>query len=540
MKLTPKLTEWLVANCDMKKDATEDEQKKATSDAMLDDKLSPAKYAELVAEEKQGEANQFDKRLEKIADSLEAIAKASEPKDEKDKKPEDKKDKKPEDDKKETPSGDKKPPSRMAKMISAMGGMPVEVDGDSIDVRVIGAVEAYDAGNKTALVYPERTKGGGRHAFAGQQIIDHGRSVDTLSERDEALAGVWGKFCLASKVVSVAGSAQRAWERMTEHEKSLLAYLADQCEWDDSQDYRSRCMKGYPGGIKALIDDSTSGGLEAAPIVFDDQVIETPRLFGELYSLVNEVPISRGRRIEAISTDQVSISWGGVDDSAISLFNTASYVTAFDTTIFRGEGSVRIGLDFMSDTPIDFNAHFNRQYGEAMLEAMDNVIATGNGSTQPEGILNKSGVTSVSFGGSTSLSNYQSLRFSVPKAEHVAQLKSTAIFCGTETSYSRAIGIPVGAADVRSVFGLEAGPNYDGYNILQRSYKINESLTNAQIFYAIMGRYRLYRRKGIAIRTSTEGDTLIRNNEMLIVVMFRFGGQQERGATVGLTTNAPA
>jgi len=82
--------------------------------------------------------------------------------------------------------------------------------------------------------------------------------------------------------------------------------------------------------------------------------------------------------------------------------------------------------------------------------------------------------------------------------------------------------------------------SYDGYSIMQRPYKINESLSNAQIFYAILARYRMYRRRGLTIRTSTEGDTLIRKNEMLMVAMARYGGQLERGACAAITTTAPA
>jgi len=337
-----------------------------------------------------------------------------------------------------------------------------------------------------------------------------------------------------------------AFERLTDHEKSLLCHLAEKSDWDDSKEGRSRTTKGYRSdngsGIKALIDDVTSGGLEAAPIVFDDRVIEAPLLYGELFPQVTTIPLDRGRRIEGISTGTVTGGWGGVDDSAVSLFNTASYVSAFDTTIYRWEGAVRIGLDFLSDTPIDFGAHITRQYGERLLEDLDDVIAVGNGTTQPEGIINKSGTTSVAFGAATSIGNYESLRFGVHKREHKPEVKASAVFCGTETSYQRVKALNVGTADARRLFagGSTNVGTYDDYSLMGRPYKINESLSNAQIFYAILGRYRMYRRKGLAIRTSTEGDTLIRANEMLIVAMARYGGQLERGACAAITTTAPA
>ena len=145
------------------------------------------------------------------------------------------------------------------------------------------------------------------------------------------------------------------------------------------------------------------------------------------------------------------------------------------------------------------------------------------------------GATSVSFGGTTSLGNYETLRFSVAKPEHGAGFNNTAVFCGTEESYLRAQAIPVGSDDARRLFGMK----YDSYTIMERPYKINESLTNAQLFYAILGRYRMYRRRGLTIRTSTEGDTLIRDNALLISVTARYGGQAERGAVCGVVTDAP-
>jgi len=171
-----------------------------------------------------------------------------------------------------------------------------------------------------------------------------------------------------------------------------------------------------------------------------------------------------------------------------------------------------------------------------LLEDLDDVIATGNGTDRPEGVINKSGVTSVSFGGATAHGNYESLPFAVAKAEHTAAERQSAVFLGTETSYQRTRAIPVGASDARRLGGMD----YDSYAWMQRPYKINESLTNQQIAYVILSRYRMYRRRGLVMRASTEGDTLIRNNEILMVATARYGGQLERGAVAAVTSNAPA
>jgi len=531
MRLTKALKSWLVDNSGVTKDAADNEFRKAAAEALVAGTLTAEKLAELTKEADDEQANQFNDRFNKLADSLtkavDLMTKKSVETPEAPEAPEQKAPKTPE--QKGTSE-----PTRLAKMISKIGGFS-EDDDSTPEVRVKSSVEAYST-TKSALHYPERTTKNKPHSMAGERVTVHGRSIDSSSDLDKALAGVWAKYQLASVTPRIAGSPHRAWELLNDHEKGLLVHLAERCEWDASEDEKPRIEKGYRGGIKALIDDSTSGGLEAAPIVFDDLVIQAPLLNGELYPLVTEKVLDRGRRIEGVATLTVTGSWGGVDDSAIALFNTTSYVSAFDTTIYRWEGAVRIGLDFMSDTPIDFGAHITAQYGERLLEDLDDVIATGNGTTQPEGIMNKSGTTDVAFLGATSLGNYESLRFGVAKAEHKGNAKASAIFCGTETSYMRAHAIPVGASDARRLGGME----YDSYTWMQRPYKINESLDNTDIFYAIMSRYRMYRRKGFTVRTSTEGDTLIRANEMLIMVMARYGGQLERGACAAYTDDAPA
>lgn len=533
MNITKRLKQWLIENMGVKEDASDNDFKQAVGMAFAEDKLSQEKFAELAADEEGEEAKglleQFKNLNTQLAETLTQLKSGSQeqtpPAEET---PEEQ----------EAPASKAAPASKLAKAVASMGGTPVDTDGKSVDIRVKEAAEMYDTSRK-AMVFPEETKKGNPHPMAGRPVSRFGAQMYESSDLGKALSGVWAKFQLRTVSPRLAGNAERAFHMFTDHEKDLFCYMVENEQWDDSQDKKLASTKGYRNrqggsGLKALIDDSTSGGLEAAPIVFDDNVIETPLLYGELFPRVNQVPLDRGRRIEGVSTGTVTGSWGGVDDSAISLFDTTSYVSAFDTTIYRWEGSVRIGLDFLSDTPIDFGAHITRQYGERLLEDLDDVVAVGNGTTQPEGVMNASGATTVAFSGTTSLGNYESLRFGVAKAEHGPTVKSSAVFCGTETSYQRAMAIPVGASDARRLGGME----YDSYRWMQRPYAINESLSNQQIFYAIMARYRMYIRRGFTVRTSTEGDTLIRNNEMLIVVMGRYGGQMERGGPVAVTTTA--
>jgi len=544
MKLTEQLKRWLVENEGVNEDAEDAEFRKAAGNALIEDKLPTEKFAELTADPDAGVANEFAKSLVDMKSAIDALAESIKPKKDDqaaDKAAKEKAEKeKAAKEKAEVEAAAKEKtaeigPSTYEKMLAGFA----EDGGGGSSPRIKGANERYST-TKTALTFPERIKGNRPHPLAGGQVREFGRALDTGSDLDYALAGVWAKWQLQRKITKLP-SNRLAFESLPEHDKGLFHYLLDKTEFDFSTD-RKRVERPLTGREKqALIDDDESGGVEAAPVVFDDRVIQAPLLNGELYPRVNTTTLDRGRQIEGVSTGTVTGGWGGVDDSEIDLFDTASYVQAFNTTIFRWEGSVHIGLDFLSDTPIDFGRHITAQYGERLLTDLDNVIATGNGTTQPEGIMNHAGVTDVAWLGATSIGNYESLRFGVTKAEHPANLRASAVFCGTEDSYAAMRGLPIGDADARRVFGpgFMGTAGYDAYRLMDRDYAINESLTNEQIFYSVMARYRMFRRKGFTVRTSTEGDTLMRANEILIVVMARWGGQLERAACAALTTTAP-
>lgn len=542
MKLTKNLKAKCVKSFGVKADASDDDFRKAVGEALATERLTVDEFKSLGEDELAGQASEFGSKLDEMTKSLSSLTAilvkqakgGSDPVDEDEDEDETGEPSAAKGTKKSTPKENKDHPTWFKKMRARM------TDDERPDVEVLPAHKSY-ATDRKSLVYGATTKGGRPHPLAGRPVIDFtdkgGRALSLPSELDKAVSGAYAKLMIAS--AQRGGSKTFGFQSLPQHDKELIYYALEEMEWGGSSDGGD--MADINGKLttmqrKAVIDDAVSGGLEAAPTVFDDMVIQTPLLNGELYPQVNTIPLDRGRRVEGVSTGTVTGSWGGVDDTAISLFNTASYVSAFDTTIFRWEGAIRIGLDFLSDTPIDFGAHVTTQYGERLLEDLDDVVAVGNGTTQPEGIMNKSGATSVNFGGATSLGNYESLRFGVAKKEHRAPHASSAVFCGNETSYQRARAIPVGASDARRLGGMD----YSSYQWMERPFKINESMANTDIFYAILSRYRMYRRRGMTIRTSTEGDTLIRANELLITVTARYGGQMERGAAIARTTTAPA
>jgi HK97 family phage major capsid protein len=395
-----------------------------------------------------------------------------------------------------------------------------EMSKQATPEQVYGGRKSYNVKAPSSMYSEKRFTAS--HAKTGMPVVDpiRGRECESMSEGSKARAGVLLK-ALARKAGVWRG-------QLTEHEENLLSETAVEHDWCGHcfGEYHDRI--GGDMGIKALIEDSTSGGIEIVPREFDADVITFPLLSGELFPLVDLKPVPRGRRIEGASISTPTMSWGGYDQSEIALFNTASMVAGIDTTIFAIDAAVEVGRDFLSDSPVAVGETLTALVGERLQAELDKVIATGNGTTQPEGLFTASGVTTVASDngnvGPPTLNDYETLMFSIGKQYRRKDLAP--VFVSNDTSYqrSRAIRIDpnVATTDQRPVFGLEA---VNSYMTIDWPHKISNDLANTRIAFGCMKRYRMYRRLGLSIEWSQEGSYLKRHNLALLIVRGRFGGK---------------
>lgn len=377
-------------------------------------------------------------------------------------------------------------------------------------IRVKEPSEAYD-----------ETRYDVKHAKTGQPVYDpvYGRECVSMSEGSKARAGV-----LLKHLANRAGVTSNP---LSEHEKALLAEITEKQAWCGRIGEEWYDHIGNDHRIKALLDDNTSGGLEITPIEFDADLITFPLLTGELFPLVDLKPVPRGRRIEGGSISTPTIAWGGGDNTEISLFNTDSLVAAIDTTIFAVDAAIEVGRDFLSDSPAAVGETLVNLLGERLRNELDDVIANGNGTTQPEGIFVKSGISTVSSDngnpGPPTLDDYETLMFTVGKQYRSAA--NRCVFISNDTTYQRRTGIKVDAAtpstDQRPVFGM----THNDYSTLGWPHKVQNDITNPRIAFGAMNRYRMYRRLGLTVEWHTQGSTLARKNLALLIVRARFGGK---------------
>jgi HK97 family phage major capsid protein len=543
MKITAKLKAWLVGEkLVADKEASDEVFLKATTEALAAGTLSAEKLVELQTEESEAKATEAMDLLKGIAagvkqnaDDIAALKVA------------------PAAETVEEPAPEKKVEPKLkgglpeiGDLHSKLGDTDVSVDDEKgdINIRLKGVEEQFD-NTKSALKYPSETHLGIKHPKAGQQVTEGERLIHEATELDKAVAGMWFKAQLQS---TTGGRGVPAKLRMNDQDKQLLEYSLHREKWggklgSTAEDNGIEVMgqRLAPHQQKQVLDDLASGGLEIAPIAFDDQVITFPLLFGELFPKVNLVNITRGRRIEGASVATVTMQWGGAGDNvAIVLQLTAGFITAFDTLIHVVDGAIEIGLDFMSDASVDIGPIVTDGYGRRLLNQLDRVIAVGAGGTEPTGITVGAGTTAVAsangVGGPPTVGDYEGLLFGVPKEYKAGFAQNASCFCANETTYARARGIAVGATDERRVFGM----THEDYMLLSRPYSIEGNMGNSDIFFAVLPRYRMYRRLGLTMRSSTEGTTLIRRNMLLITARGRFGGQLEDGAAAAVMSDAQA
>jgi HK97 family phage major capsid protein len=413
-------------------------------------------------------------------------------------------------------------------------------------IRVKSAAERY-AQTKSAAVYPTRSGRTGMGAFnplGGQEAVIEGHKLYHPSELDNAIAKAYFKMCLAKSVNQ--GQLPENY-RMNDHEKDLMNYALNECEWTGMIKGRDSDTGGIEVNrkklsgmqVKALLDDSVSGGIEAAPVAFDDAIILIPILYGELFPHVDVQNVSRGRRMKGAAMQNPGFSSGYAEGTAIQPFNTSSFVSAFDTPIFPAVSAMEIGLDFEEDSPINFQNNITEQYGLKALEWLDRVIAVGDGVTEPEGIFTATGTTSVTSdngpGGRATISDYEGLLFGLAK-QFRNEPGAVCCYVANDTMYRRSRAIDVGPGDERRLFGM----THSDYTIMERPYKVQNDIPNGWIAHVNLKRYRMYRRLGLNIRVETAGRSLALTNTKLIVLRMRYGGRLTLGGACAVMLDAAA
>lgn len=381
-----------------------------------------------------------------------------------------------------------------------------------------------DAGSRLSVKRWSVKRPDGRPLLFGSTALEH------PSERDKAVLGVWFKLALRRNGMAV---------EFNEFERSLLAEAAEQDRWVGTTPggvYYGGGPDGFAPAttVKALLDDTTSGGLFLNPVTLDQSIVVAPLLSGQLFPLVDLVPV-QGRRVTTPAMANMQMSWGAASGTAVQPFSTAGLISPLDCAVMPVNGYIEIGNDLLADSPVEIGGTIVGLFGERLKAELDRVLAVGNGTSEPLGIVNTSGLAAVSsdsgVGGPPTVSDYEALIFSVPL--QYRQKDWNPCFVGNDVSYRRARGIAVGPADERRVFGMDEG----SYQLLEYPYRVANDLANTQVLFGCLKKYRLFARLGMEVVRESGGRTLTLSNTSLIGLRARYGGRVVDGAAFALMSD---
>lgn len=418
-------------------------------------------------------------------------------------------------------------------------GLPKEDSPDG--VRIKSVVERYSTHTTKAFRNCKTT-------HPEHRIIrrhgSHGDQLDMPTELSKALGAVWFKF-------SVGGLK---W--MTENDMAILKYILhkekfiihghdpDNGTVDPSQVKPARLLDAkeiHDMLTKAtvVIADNTSGGNYATPEFFDTNFILLPILGGELAPLCNIVDVPRGTGAQGFTMGNPSWTSGSTEGTAVTAFTTDSFLGNHDFTFFRAAGAIKFGLNFLEDaTPGVLDATMGRIMAKA-AEWLDEQVAIGDGSTEPEGIFTASGTSNVTIATATTgpyvLADFTELLFALSKAYRYAFDRSKLAFVMTDQTYYLVRSIATGVTgDTRLIFGMDI----EDYRLFNHPVAIvGTGLTNDQFAFMQCGGYRLYRRQGPKFRQTAEGITNYLANQMVLAYDMRYGGGLDRGGYAAVETS---
>ena len=395
------------------------------------------------------------------------------------------------------------------------------------DAKVKRVIDRYSSQRKS-LLYSNDSR---HYELRGRPVSFEGRSLQEPSTADYAVAGAFLRM------------AYGEGDRLTEHQQELVAYALHELPWtglvnNGGIEVNNRLLTEFER--KAVLDDAgnTSGGSYAAPQILEDMIVVTPLLYGELFPQVSVMTVTGGRQFRNLTMGRITGTWSGnsIEGSTLDLFDTTGFISTLDTNVFDFTMGIEIGLNWQEDSQIVGMAERIVQLmgREAQIQ-LDKVIATGDGTTQPQGLTNATGAVSVSSTnlgvGPAVLSDAEGVMLGVNKAHKEGGRN---VFVSNETNWRRFSTLPVAAGWNQRMFD----PN--SYMLYGHMWKIQNDLTNAQLLFFNGRHYQMIRRLGIQFIRETRGATLVRKNLELIVARMRYGGRMLLGGAVAKMTNLPA
>jgi len=174
-----------------------------------------------------------------------------------------------------------------------------------------------------------------------------------------------------------------------------------------------------PTGIyqKALSEATDAAGGYLTPDGFRTELIKRAAELSELYPYVRKVPVNTDSgNGPSLSTD-VSITWGTAENTALTETDPAFGQVTW--SISKMSALTYISRELVSDSNPGIIQVVTELFQEAIAAERDKRIAVGTGSSQPEGLVSASGISTVSgCSGTLTYAKLVTLKYGLARKYH--------------------------------------------------------------------------------------------------------------------------
>ena len=491
--LTPAMRSWLVDNCGLPSDADEDWASQELNLALRSERLSVDEFITLLADDNDDIRPTIQAMVAEVLTNAGII-----------------------------PDNTTLRGKTMSNTDTDAGAVMV-AGAKAKGIREIHGTERYsttkEVGKHKTLHRPVETEIGGPYAMQPSSL-------------ELAKLAVYFKWVCAMGKLNVS---------FTDHEKSILHDILTRDTWKGISGEDTFVRTGHPGaGVKAdLLSDTTSGGEYLVPEWYDAMLIHYPLLHSELLPHVLVREVTHGNAVAGAAIDNVTMTSDLTDGTPATPFDCTDLVVNFDTTLFDSGCFIAVGKDLLEDVGniVNLGADLLMLLGQSWMSWLDEQIAIGDGSTEPEGLFTASGTTSVASANGTAgpftAGDIEALCFGLGKQYRIPSFAPA--YVTADTMYRRARQVPVSTADARRIFGMD----HQAYTLLEYPVKIQNNITNGSIGFGCLSKYRLYKRSGPQMKIETGGKTLALANQALVYLRGRVGGRLSDPSAFAKMTDAP-
>jgi HK97 family phage major capsid protein len=272
-------------------------------------------------------------------------------------------------------------------------------------------------------------------------------------------------------------------------------------------------------GLKALAEGTSSAGGYLVPAGFREEIIARMPDSAELAPHVRVVPVRTDTgSVPSLATD-ISVTWTAGGDAENVAFNATDPVLGSVTwSLKRGDAITKMSRELVADSQPSIVEFITRLFREAIASERDKMIAVGNGTSQPQGISNASGLTAVDVAGAIAYDSLIEIEQSLPMKYRA---RGRWIMNGTNLQriYSMADsqGQPIFRRDV--VAGLPES-RILGYPVCQQN-----NLADGEIYFGDLGYYLWFDREEMGVESTTLSGDAFEKHQVWVKVWERADGK---------------